>query len=114
MLYADDLVVMRETIEGLMNKILKWKETFESKGMKVNLRKTKAMVSGDITKDDMSKSKVDPCGVCSLTAKANSVLCVQCGKRNHGRCARVKRVNPKFSRNSTCRKCEGNILEAAM
>ena len=51
---------------GLMNKFLKWKEAFESKGLKVNLVKTKVMVSGGITKDGMSNSKVDPCSVCSL------------------------------------------------
>ena len=60
----------------------------------------------------MSKSKVDPCGVCSLRVRANSVLCLQCGKLIHGRCAGVKRVTPLFSRNFTCRKCEGNIGEA--
>ena len=37
LLYADDLVLMSETIEGLRNKFIKWKETFESKGLKVNL-----------------------------------------------------------------------------
>ena len=31
LLYADDLVLMRETIEGLRNKFLKWKESFERK-----------------------------------------------------------------------------------
>ena len=48
------------------------------------------MVSGGITKDGMSKM------VCSLRIKANSVLCVQCGKWIHGRCAGVKRVTPMF------------------
>ena len=42
----------------------------------------------------------------------SSVLCVQCGKWIHGRCARVKTVTPRFSRNFTCSKCEGNIVEA--
>ena len=37
-------------------------------------------VSGNITKDGLHKSKVDRCGVCSLSAEANSILCVQCGK----------------------------------
>ena len=59
-----------------------------------------------------SKSKLDPCGVCSLRVKANSVLCVRSGKWIHGRCAGVKRVIPKFSRKLTCRKCEWNIGEA--
>ena len=43
--------------------------------------------TGCITKDGMSKSKVDPCGLCSLRVKANSVLCLQCGKWIHSRCS---------------------------
>ena len=41
LLYADDLVLRSETIDGLMNKFLKWKEAFENMGLKVNLGKTK-------------------------------------------------------------------------
>ena len=47
------------------------------------------MVSSGITKDDMSKSKVDPCGVCSLRVKENTAMCLQCGKWTHSRCTRV-------------------------
>ena len=57
--------------------------------LKVNLRKTKVMVSGGITKDGMSKSKVDPSGAFSLKVKANTALCLLCGKWMHGRCAGV-------------------------
>ena len=64
--------------------------------MKVNLVKTNVVVSGSITKDGMSRSKVDPCGVCCLRVKVNSVLCIQYGKSIHGRCAGVKRVTPNF------------------
>ena len=60
----------------------------------------------------MSKSKVDPCGVCSLREKANSSMCAQCGNWTHGRRAEVKLVSPTFSRNFACLKCEGNIGEA--
>ena len=42
----------------LSDRFLKWK-AFESKGLKVNLGKTKVMVCGGITRDDLSKSKVD-------------------------------------------------------
>ena len=87
---------MSETIKGLRNKFMKWKEAFESKGLKVNLGKTKVTVSGGITKDGMSKCKVDLCVVCSLKVKANSVLCLQCGKWIYGRCVGVKRLTPKF------------------
>ena len=112
LLYADDLVQMSETIKGLRNRFLKWKEAFENKGLKVNLGKTTLMVRCGITKDSLSKSKVDMFDVCSLRVKANSVLCLQCGKWIHGRCAGLKMVNVKFYRNFTCRQCEGNIREA--
>ena len=39
LLYADDLVLMSDTIKGLRNKFIKWKEAFESKALKVNLGK---------------------------------------------------------------------------
>ena len=112
LLYADDVVLMSEIIKGLRHEFIKWKESFESKGLKVNLWKTTVIVSGGITKDGMSKSIVDPCGVCSLRVKANSVLCLQCGKWIHSRCAGVERVTQKFLRNFACRKCEGNVGEA--
>ena len=54
---------------------------------KVNLGKTKVMVSSGITQDGFSRSEVGPCGVCSLRMKANSVLCAQCGRWTNGRCA---------------------------
>ena len=83
LMYADDLVLMCETIEGLWSKFLEWKEAFESKGLKNNLGKTKVKVSSGITEDGMSENKADLCGVCSLRLQANSVLCVQYGMRIH-------------------------------
>ena len=87
---------MSEIIDRLRIKFLKWKEAFVSKGLKVNLGRTKVLISGSITKDCLCKIQVDPCGLCSLRVKASSVLCLQCGKWIHGRCAGVKRVTPKF------------------
>ena len=95
MLYADDSILISETIEGLSNKFLKWKEAFRSKGLKVILRETKVMVISGITIDGLSKGKFDPCGVCSLRVEANFV-CVQCGTWIHGRYTRVKRVTTCF------------------
>ena len=92
LLYADDLVPISETTEALRNEFLKCIEAFERKSFKVDLGKTTVIVSGCITKDGMYKGKVDPCGVCCLTVKANSVLCLQCAKWINGRCVRVKRV----------------------
>ena len=67
-----------------------------SKGLGVNLGETKVIISGGIIKDGMSKSNVDLCWVCRFRVKANSVLCVQCGRRIHSRCTRVKMMTPKF------------------
>ena len=58
LLYSDDLVLVSETIEGPRNKFIKWKEDFKSKGWKVNLGKSRAMVSRGFTQDGLSKSKV--------------------------------------------------------
>ena len=59
-------VLMSETIGRLRNMLMKWKEPFESKDMKVYHGKTMVMVSGGLTKDGMFKSKIGQCGVCSL------------------------------------------------
>ena len=113
LLYADDLDLMSETIEGHRDKFLEWKKAIGSKGFIVNVGKTNVMVSSGITKDGTSKSKVDPCGVCNMRVKANSVLCLHCGgKLIHVRCAGVKMLPQKISRNFACRKCEGNMGEA--
>ena len=102
LLYADDVLLMSETTDGLRDYFFKWKVAFESKGLKVKLGKTKVMVSSGITQDGLSKSKVDPCRVCSLRLGANSVLCLHCGRWINGRCAGVKRVIPKFTMDFTC------------
>ena len=62
MLYADNLVLTSETTEGLRGKFWKWKEAFKSK--KVNLVKTKVVVSGAEGEGSVSNGKVDPCGIC--------------------------------------------------
>ena len=54
LLYANDLVLMSETIEGLRNKFFERKEAFESKDLLFILGKTKVIIIGGVTKDDMS------------------------------------------------------------
>ena len=48
-------------MEGLREKFWNRKEAIERKGLKVNLRKTKVVVSG--AEVEVSVSKVDPCGI---------------------------------------------------
>ena len=72
MLYADDFALTSETMEGLREKFWKWKEAFESKGLKEKLGKTKVAVTG--AKGEVTVSKVDPCGICRKRVMANSVF----------------------------------------
>ena len=48
-------------------------EGIQGKGLKMNLGKTKVVVSG--TEGEVSVSKVDPCGICGKQVMVNSVLC---------------------------------------
>ena len=105
-LYADDLVIVSETMEELREKFKKWKEALERKGMKINLGKTKVMVSGSEGK--RSDSKIDPCSVCGKRVMANSMVCKKCEKWTHGRCARVKRVTTTIARDFICTRCKNN------
>ena len=90
LMYVYDFVVlMSEAIEVLRNICRKWKEVFKSNRLEVNLVKTKVMTSGVITKDGLSKSKISSCGVCGLSVRANSDLCIHCGKWITDGCAVV-------------------------
>ena len=104
MLYADDLVLTSETIEGLREKFCKWKEAFESRGLKVNLEKTEVVVSA--AEGEVTVSKIDPFGICGKRVMANSVLRVKCRKWIHGRCAKVKRVTLRLGRDFVYGRCK--------
>jgi hypothetical protein len=71
-LYADDLVLMADSMEELQLKFDRWKSVIEMKGLKVIMGKTKVMVSGDGGEEVVSR--IDPCGVFDKWVKANSVV----------------------------------------
>ena len=52
------------------------KEAFESKGSRVNLLKTKVIMSG--WKREMLQSKVNPYAKCGKKVMVISVLCTEC------------------------------------
>jgi len=60
LLYADDLVVIAETEEDLINRLNEWKK--ENIGMRVNMNKTKVMISGERQKP-VPKAAKWLCGV---------------------------------------------------
>ena len=81
----------------------------QAKGLKVNLGKTKVVVSEP--EGEVSVSEVDPCGICGKRVFANSVLCVKCVKWVHGRCAKVMRVTPSLGRYFVCGRCKKQVDE---
>jgi len=46
-LYADDLVVIAQTEDDLIKMLNEWKDFVENRGMRVNMNKTKVMISGE-------------------------------------------------------------------
>jgi len=45
--YADELAVLAETEEDLIKRLNEWKDKVGSKGTRVNMNKTKVMISGE-------------------------------------------------------------------
>ena len=74
-LYADDLVPMSESMDDSRERFQKWRCALEGKGLKMNVGKTKIMVSG--TKGEIVLSKIDPCGICGKRVGSNTVCCTQ-------------------------------------
>ena len=55
-LYADDVVLMNESMKDLRRNFSLWKAMLGSKEINVNINKTKLMVSG--TEREISRSKI--------------------------------------------------------
>ena len=70
LLYADDLAVIAETEEELIKRFNEWKDNVESKGMRVNMNKTKVVISGERQKV-RQKAVRWPFGVCSKGVGSN-------------------------------------------
>ena len=106
LLYADDLVLSAGSREEVVQKFIDWKSSLERRGMKVNIGKTKLMVTGK--KSEIIRSGRYPCGVCGRGVGANSILCTSCQYWCHGRCSglRVVRVDPNFR----CPACTGQVM----
>jgi len=89
LLYADDLAVIAETEEELVTRLNEWNDNLESKGMRVNMNKTKVMISGERQKV-RQKAVRWPCRVCSKGVGSNSLQCTSCQKWVHKKCSGMK------------------------
>ena len=73
-LYADDLVIIAESLEECVRRLLTWKEAMKEKGLRVNAGKTKIMICG-MGLDLLQSSGEFPCAVCHTGAGSNSIFC---------------------------------------
>ena len=105
LLYADDLVIIADSLEECLAKLLVWKREMEAKGLRVNMKKTKFMVSGagmDVLKD----SGKFPCAVCRKGCRSSCIACSQCKLWVHKKCSGIKGrliADPGY----VCRRCKG-------
>ena len=103
-LYANDLVLLNETMESLKERFLKWRSALENKVLKVNLEKMKVMVCE--SEGEVIRNRLDPCEICGKKVTVNSVLCTKCDQCIHERCSKLKKVTSSATRFFVCDKCE--------
>ena len=98
-------VISAETEEGLKMKLNKWKTEMEAKGLRVNMGKTKIMVSG-VNLQTLKDSGEYPCSVCRKGVGSNSIYCAGCSHWVHKKCSGVTgslKSNPDYR----CSRCKG-------
>ena len=101
-LYADDLVIIAESLEECVRRLLTWKEAMEEKGQRVNAGKTK--ICGTWL-DLLQSSGEFPCAVCRTGVGSNSIFCKGCKHWVHKKCSGLERLteDPDYR----CTRCKG-------
>ena len=89
-LYADDLVIIAESLEECVRRLLTWKKAIEKKGLRVNAGKTKVMICG-MGLDILQSSGELPCAVCCTGVGSNSIYCSGRKLWVHKKCSGLKR-----------------------
>ena len=104
-LYADDLVIIADSLEECVRRLLIWKEAMEKKGLRVNAGKTKVMICG--TGLDLLQSSGEyPCAVCRTGVGNNSIYCNGCKLWVHKKCCGLQRLTP--NPDYRCARCMAN------
>ena len=77
--------------------------------MRVNMNKTKVMISGERQKT-VQKAARWPCGVCDRGVGSNSIQCTSCRKWVHKKCSGIKGSMYKLMRSFICRGCSNPVI----
>ena len=92
-LYADDFVVIADSLQESVRRLLIWKEAMEKKGLRVNAGKTKIMICGTGLYLWQSSGEYQ-CAVCRTGVGKNSIHCNGCKLWMHKKCSRLQRLAP--------------------
>ena len=87
-LYADNLVIIADSLEECVRRLLIRKEAIE-KGLRVNVGKTKVMICGTGL-DLLQSSGGYPCTVSRTGVGNNSIRCNGCKLWVHNKCSRLQ------------------------
>ena len=99
-LYADDLVIIADSLEECVRRLLIWKDAMEKKRPRVN-----AGICG-IGLDLLQSSGEYPCAVCRTRVGNNSIYCNGCKLWVHKKCIGLRRLTP--NPDYRCAWCMGN------
>ena len=105
LLYADDLMISAKSIAELLVNLKTWKSEMEKKGLRVNMGKTKIMVSG-MDLNLLKKSGKDPFGVCQNGVGSDAIFCGGCLCWIHKKCSGIK-VSLRPDTDFRCTRCLG-------
>ena len=112
LLYADDLVLIAETMEELVGKFEKWKTGLEDKGLRVNAAKTKVMINSSEARSAFEVG-MRPCGICRKGVCSNSIFCQGCKHWVHRKYSGISgrlRADLLFE----CKRRKGEITDNAV
>ena len=101
------IVIITESREKLPEKLIIWKTNTEGKGLRVNMGKTKVLISG-LGHNVLQKSDRDLCDVCLNDVGTNPIFCDDCYSWVHKRCSGISghlKPGPSFG----CKWCTGQV-----
>ena len=111
LMYAEDLVLICGTKDEARQRFAARRNALESKGLKVNISKTKVM---RCAWDGAPKeATVDPCSVCGKWVGVNSIHCATCGYWVHRRCSEVRGSLVRVAQGFVCKVCRAGGRKAA-
>ena len=85
-LYANDLVIIAESLKKCIRRLLIWKEAMKKKGLRVNAGKIKIMICGKGL-NLLQNSGEFPCAVFRTGVGSNSIFCNWCKHWVHKKCS---------------------------